>query len=66
MLKWALFFAVVSLIAGVFGFTSVAAGRAGHRRHQRLALRRSEAVGVLLHFPGADVARVSRPLRLFE
>lgn len=28
MLKWALFFAVVSLIAGVFGFTGIAAGSA--------------------------------------
>jgi uncharacterized membrane protein YtjA (UPF0391 family) len=28
MLKWALFFAIVSLIAGVFGFTGVAAGSA--------------------------------------
>jgi uncharacterized membrane protein YtjA (UPF0391 family) len=28
MLKWALFFAVISLIAGVFGFTGIAAGSA--------------------------------------
>ena len=28
MLKWALFFAVVSLVAGVFGFTGIAAGSA--------------------------------------
>jgi uncharacterized membrane protein YtjA (UPF0391 family) len=28
MLKWALFFAIVSLVAGVFGFTGVAAGSA--------------------------------------
>jgi uncharacterized membrane protein YtjA (UPF0391 family) len=29
MLKWALIFAVISLIAGVLGFTGVAAGAAG-------------------------------------
>jgi uncharacterized membrane protein YtjA (UPF0391 family) len=29
MLKWALIFAVVSLIAGVLGFTGIAAGAAG-------------------------------------
>ena len=29
MLKWAIIFAVVSLIAGVFGFTGVASGAAG-------------------------------------
>lgn len=28
MLKWALFFAVISLIAGLFGFTGVAHGAA--------------------------------------
>ena len=29
MLKWALIFFVISLIAGVFGFTGIAAGAAG-------------------------------------
>ena len=29
MLKWAIIFAIISLIAGVFGFTGVAAGAAG-------------------------------------
>jgi len=29
MLKWALIFAVISLLAGVLGFTGVAAGAAG-------------------------------------
>jgi uncharacterized membrane protein YtjA (UPF0391 family) len=29
MLKWAIIFAVISLIAGVFGFTGVASGAAG-------------------------------------
>ena len=29
MLKWALIFAVISLIAGLFGFTGIAAGAAG-------------------------------------
>ena len=29
MLKWAIIFAVISLVAGVFGFTGVAAGAAG-------------------------------------
>jgi len=28
MLKWALIFAVISIVAGVFGFTGVAAGSA--------------------------------------
>ena len=28
MLKWALFFAVISLVAGIFGFTGIAAGSA--------------------------------------
>lgn len=28
MLKWALFFAIISLVAGVFGFTGIAAGAA--------------------------------------
>jgi uncharacterized membrane protein YtjA (UPF0391 family) len=28
MLKWALFFAIISLVAGVFGFTGIAAGSA--------------------------------------
>lgn len=28
MLKWALFFLIVSLIAGLFGFTGIAAGTA--------------------------------------
>lgn len=29
MLKWALIFLVISLIAGLFGFTNIAAGAAG-------------------------------------
>ena len=29
MLKWALIFAVISLVAGLFGFTGMAAGAAG-------------------------------------
>jgi uncharacterized membrane protein YtjA (UPF0391 family) len=28
MLKWALFFAVISLVAGIFGFTGIALGAA--------------------------------------
>jgi len=28
MLKWALFFAIISLVAGLFGFTGIAAGAA--------------------------------------
>ena len=28
MLKWALFFAIVSFVAGVFGFTGIASGAA--------------------------------------
>ena len=28
MLKWALFFAVISVIAGIFGFTGIALGAA--------------------------------------
>ncbi len=32
MLKWALIFAVVSLIAGLLGFTRLAAGAARHRQ----------------------------------
>jgi len=29
MLKWAIIFAIISLVAGVFGFTGIAAGAAG-------------------------------------
>ena len=29
MLKWAIIFAVIALIAGAFGFTGIAAGAAG-------------------------------------
>lgn len=32
MLKWALIFFVISLIAGVFGFTGIASGAAGIAR----------------------------------
>ena len=29
MLKWAIIFAIISLVAGVFGFTGVSSGAAG-------------------------------------
>ena len=29
MLKWALIFFIISLVAGIFGFTGIAAGSAG-------------------------------------
>ena len=39
MLKWAIIFAIISLVAGVFGFTGVAAGAAGIAKIQSASRR---------------------------
>ena len=44
MLTWALIFAVIALVAGVFGFGGVASAAAGVARRSALALQRRHGV----------------------